>query len=106
MSTTVPPSKTSVPRTAARWFYFFGHGDAEGDGARKDLLGGKGAGLADMSRAGIPVPPGFTITTEACRWYYANGRTLPAGFEDGQKHMLARLEDAFGKRPGDPMDPM
>ena len=102
MSTLRPPSAPSTQK----WFYAFGNGLAEGDGARKDLLGGKGAGLADMTRAGIPVPPGFTITTEACRHYYAHGETLPDGFEDGQRAALTALEDAIGKKLGDPQDPL
>jgi pyruvate,orthophosphate dikinase len=102
MSTLRPPSAPGLPQ----YFFAFGDGKAEGDGKRADLLGGKGAGLADMTRAGIPVPPGFTITTEACRFYYAHGQTLPDGFEDGQRAALDALEHALGKRLGDPSDPL
>ena len=102
MSTLSKPAEAR----ATKWFYAFGNGTAEGDGARKDLLGGKGAGLADMTRAGIPVPPGFTITTEACRYYYAHGQELPDGFEDGQRAVLAALEESIGKKLGDPQDPL
>jgi pyruvate,orthophosphate dikinase len=59
-----------------------------------------------MTRAGIPVPPGFTITTEACRYYYAHGQALPDGFEDGQRAALAALEESIGKKLGDPQDPL
>jgi pyruvate,orthophosphate dikinase len=61
-----------------KFVYTFGNGQSEGEGNMKDLLGGKGAGLAEMNRIGIPVPPGFTITTEVCTWYYQHGRSLPA----------------------------
>src|SRR5207244_12815220 len=94
------------PGTGAKFVYSFGDGAAEGTDAMRDLLGGKGAGLAGMTRAGIPVPPGFTITTEACRWYYAHDRSLPPGFEEGQAAALAALERAAGKRLGDPADPL
>jgi hypothetical protein len=62
-----------------RWVYGFGGGGADGDAAMKNLLGGKGANLAEMSSLGLPVPPGFTVTTEACTHFYANGRTYPPG---------------------------
>jgi pyruvate,orthophosphate dikinase len=91
---------------AEQRIYSFGDGRAEGRGDWKDLLGGKGAGLAEMTNAGVPVPPGFTITTEVCRYYYAHGRTLPADFPAGQDAALTRLEDAMGKRLGDPVDPL
>ena len=61
-----------------QWVYGFGGGRAEGTAAMKALLGGKGANLAEMSNLGLPVPPGFTISTEVCTWFYANGGTYPA----------------------------
>jgi len=61
----------------AKYVYFFGEGKAEGNGKMKDILGGKGAGLAEMTNAGIPVPPGFTITTDVCRWFYSHDQKLP-----------------------------
>ena len=94
------------PTAGTRYFYFFGGGDAEGSATMKDLLGSKGAGIAGMTLAAIPVPPGFTITTAACRYYYSHGRTLPDGFEDGQAEALARLEAVLGKRLGDREDPL
>ena len=68
-------------RAAKRYIYAWGGGRAEGDASMRDLLGGKGAGLAEMTNAGVPVPPGFTITTDVCRWFYAHGRQLPPEFE-------------------------
>ena len=64
--------------TMTTWVYTFGDGKAEGQSSMRNLLGGKGANLAEMSNMGLPVPPGFTITTELCTWYYANGRGYPA----------------------------
>ena len=72
----------------------------------RDMLGGKGAGAAEMTRAGMPVPPGFTITTEACRAYYARGRKLPEGLWDQVTKALALLEKRAGKRFGDPRNPL
>ncbi|MFH1144527.1 MAG: pyruvate, phosphate dikinase [Candidatus Eisenbacteria bacterium] len=86
--------------------YFFGTGRTEGTGQQRDLLGGKGAGLADMTRAGIPVPPGFTITTRACNVFYAMGGRLPEGFQEQQLEALRRLEEMQGKRLGDGKDPL
>src|SRR5207248_461352 len=72
----------------------------------KELLGGKGAGLAEMTALGIPVPAGFTITTDACRAYMTNGRELPGGLGDEIDEHLAALEERTGKRFGDPGDPL
>src|SRR5262245_64561414 len=103
----MPVNGVAAPVTGAagRYFFHFAEGHADGDGSLRDLLGGKGAGLADMAKAGIPVPPGFTITTETCRYYYAHGRTLPEDFEDAQLDALAALEEAAGRRLGDAKDP-
>jgi pyruvate,orthophosphate dikinase len=89
-----------------KYVYFFGNGKADGDGTMRDLLGGKGAGLAEMTRAGIPVPPGFTITTAACRRYVAAGGELPAEIAQEEDAALAQLERAVGKPLGDPVDPL
>ncbi|HUO86512.1 MAG TPA: pyruvate, phosphate dikinase, partial [Thermoanaerobaculia bacterium] len=89
-----------------KWVYAFGGGTAEGRGDQKDLLGGKGAGLAEMSRLGIPVPPGFTLTTGACIAYQGAGRQLPPGLADEVTEHLARLEELQGRRFGDPEDPL
>jgi len=90
----------------AKWVYFFGNGKAEGRGNMKELLGGKGAGLAEMTRAGIPVPAGFTITTEACAEYFERGRRFPPGLEEEVMQNMERLERATGKRFSDPSDPL
>ena len=95
------------PERSVKYVYFFGENQsAEGNTGMKALLGGKGAGLAEMTNAGVPVPPGFTITTEVCRWYYAHERTLPPGFEREQRDSLARLERVMGRRLGDAKDPL
>ncbi len=77
----------------------------DGDGSKRDLLGGKGAGLAEMTKSGAPVPPGFTITTEACNYYSANG-DFPEGFMDQVREALADVEKATGKKFGDPSNPL
>jgi pyruvate,orthophosphate dikinase len=89
-----------------RWVYSFGGGGADGDASMKNLLGGKGANLAEMSALGLPVPPGFTITTEACTHYYANGQTYPADLEQQVAAGLAQVEHLTGKRFGDPSNPL
>ena len=99
------PEATEAPRSN-RFVLWFGEGRADGDASMRDLLGGKGAGLAEMTNAGVPVPPGFTITTEVCRWYYAHDRKLPPGFEAQQATALERLERVMGLRLGDASDPL
>jgi pyruvate,orthophosphate dikinase len=89
-----------------RWVYAFGGGDADGDASMKNLLGGKGANLAEMSSLGLPVPPGFTITTEACVHYYANDRQYPANLKDQVAVGLKRVEELTGKTFGDPANPL
>jgi pyruvate,orthophosphate dikinase len=86
--------------------YFFGGGTADGDGKMKELLGGKGANLAEMCKIGIPVPPGFTITTEVCAAYYENGKKLPADAAPQIDEALKKVEAAFGKKFGDTNDPL
>src|SRR4030088_3207699 len=88
--------------SAHKWVYQFSEGSAK----MRDLLGGKGAGAAEMTRAGMPVPPGFTITTEACRAYYAHGAKFPDGLWDQVLRALKTLERKAGKRFGDPTDPL
>ena len=89
-----------------KYVYFFGNGKAEGNGEMKQLLGGKGAGLAEMTRAKLPVPAGFTITTEVCQLYYSNNKKYPAGLERSVKENLQKLEKSAGKKLGDPNDPL
>jgi pyruvate,orthophosphate dikinase len=89
-----------------RWVYSFGGGSADGDAKMKNLLGGKGANLAEMSALGLPVPPGFTITTEACVHYYSNGKTYPVHLEDQVRAGLAKVEAITGKVFGDPDNPL
>ncbi|HJZ67589.1 MAG TPA: PEP/pyruvate-binding domain-containing protein, partial [Blastocatellia bacterium] len=88
-----------------KYVYLFANGKADGRGDMKDLLGGKGAGLAEMTNAGLPVPPGFTITTEACNAYYAAGGKFPDGLWDQVREALRELERATGKKFGDPANP-
>ncbi len=89
-----------------QYVFFFGGGKADGHKDMKDTLGGKGAGLAEMTNAGVPVPPGFTISTQACNAYYASGGTLPAEVDQQMDAALARLEGLIGKKLGDPNDPL
>ena len=89
-----------------KYVYFFGAGKAEGDGEMKDLLGGKGAGLAEMTRIGLPVPAGFTITTECCDHYLKNGRKYPTELRAQVTKNIAHLEKVTGKKLGDDRDPL
>ena len=89
-----------------RWVYAFGGGAADGDASMKDLLGGKGANLAEMSALGLPVPPGFTITTEACNHYYANDKRYPQNLDAQVAEGLAKVEQLTGKRFGDAASPL
>ncbi|MCS6952250.1 MAG: pyruvate, phosphate dikinase, partial [Bryobacteraceae bacterium] len=89
-----------------KYVYAFGNGTADGDGTMKDLLGGKGAGLAEMSRAGVPVPPGFTISTEVCNIYFDNDGKLPPEIEWEIEQALARLEEQTGQKLGDTENPL
>ena len=93
---TAGAKKTARGRGSPRYVYFFGGGTADGDRSMKDLLGGKGAGLAEMTNAGLPVPPGFTITTAACSRYYANNRMVPAAVDTEMLTRLRRLEKTAG----------
>src|SRR5438270_9459796 len=89
-----------------KFVYSFGGGKAEGKAEMKELLGGKGANLAEMSLIGIPVPPGFTITTEVCGTYYDRGRQLPEEVRPQVEAALSRMEEAVGKKFGDASDPL
>ncbi|MEZ0213882.1 MAG: PEP/pyruvate-binding domain-containing protein, partial [Xanthobacteraceae bacterium] len=89
-----------------KWVYTFGDGAAEGAAGLRNLLGGKGANLAEMSNLGLPVPPGFTITTELCTWYYANGETYPAELKGDVADALAYVGKLAGRGFGDPANPL
>ncbi|MBV9550865.1 MAG: pyruvate, phosphate dikinase [Alphaproteobacteria bacterium] len=92
--------------TANKWVYSFGNGAADGEGSMKNLLGGKGAGLAEMSRLGLPVPPGFTITTEVCTHYYANAQTYPADLKPAVETAVAAIGKTVGAGFGDAKNPL
>src|SRR5271154_572595 len=89
-----------------RYVYFFGAGKADGTGDMRDLLGGKGAGLAEMTRIGLPVPAGFTITTETCDYFLTHGRKYPSALRAEVTKSIARLEKLTGKKLGDAKDPL
>jgi pyruvate, orthophosphate dikinase len=89
-----------------KWVYFFGAGKAEGDGTWRDLLGGKGAGLAEMTKIGLPVPAGFTISTEACDHYYKHDRKFPPELKKQVADHVAKLERVTKKKLGDPKSPL
>src|SRR6201993_3359871 len=91
---------------ATKYVYFFGAGKAEGSAEMKNLLGGKGANLAEMTSIGLPVPAGFTITTEVCTEFYRNDRNYPAGLKEEVEANLRRVEELMGKRFGDPENPL
>ena len=90
----------------AKWVFRFGDGKAEGGAGMRNLLGGKGANLAEMSSLGLPVPPGFTITTEVCNWHHANNSAYPPELKDEVEAGLASVEKILGARFGDPNNPL
>lgn len=89
-----------------KWVYTFGDGSAEGDASMRNLLGGKGANLAEMSNLGLPVPPGFTITTEVCTYYYANGNSYPAELKAAVDAAVDRMGKLMDCKLGDPTRPL
>jgi pyruvate, orthophosphate dikinase len=89
-----------------KWVYGFGEGKAEGKAEMKNLLGGKGANLAEMSNLGLPVPPGFTITTEVCTYFYANGKSYPKELREQVETALRQLEQRIGAKFGDAENPL
>jgi len=91
---------------STKWVYFFGNGQTDGQQGNRNLVGGKGANLAEMVALGIPVPAGFTITTEACTSFYANGERWPDGLEEQVKENLARVEEVMGAKFGDVSNPL
>ncbi len=104
MPTKSKPSKASLPK--GKYVYSFGHGRADGNGAMRSLLGGKGAGLAEMTRIGLPVPPGFTITTEVCTYYYEHKRTYPPQLARQVDEALAKIEKSVDKQFGGKQTPL
>jgi pyruvate,orthophosphate dikinase len=90
----------------AKWVYSFGDGQAEGRGELRNLLGGKGANLAEMANLGLPVPPGFTITTDLCTWFYANGKTYPAELTTQVNEALAAVGKIANRTFGDLENPL
>jgi pyruvate, orthophosphate dikinase len=100
------PAKSATAGKKAKWVYRFGGGKAEGRAAMRNLLGGKGAGLAEMARLGLPVPPGFTISTEVCTFFYANGKTYPQDLSPQVEAALAEIGRSTGKKFGDGVNPL
>ena len=89
-----------------KWIYSYGDGKAEGNATMRNLLGGKGVGLHDMSSIGLPVPPGFTITTEVCTYYYEHNHTYPATLDADVKAAMTKVEAIVGKKFGDVANPL
>ncbi|RDD30945.1 pyruvate, phosphate dikinase [Prosthecochloris sp. ZM] len=104
----MPTSRLNIQATSGKqYIYSFTEGSAEGDATMKNLLGGKGANLAEMANIGLPVPPGFTLSTEVCTYYYDHSQTYPEGlFEQDIPDALEKIETALGKKFGDPEDPL
>jgi len=99
-------SAKPAPAKTVKRIYFFGGGKADGSKEMKNLLGGKGANLAEMVNIGVPVPPGFTITTEVCTEFYKNGRKLPKGIEDEMRAYIGKMEAQVGTKFGDVSNPL
>src|SRR2546423_5287046 len=93
-------------RAMTKYVYYFGEGHAEGNAKMKDVLGGKGAGLAEMTNIGVPVPPGFTISTEVCTYFYEHGKSYPSDLKKTVEENLARVEKVVGKKFGDSAKPL
>jgi hypothetical protein len=100
------PSKTAAKGKKRKWVYAFGGGKAAGRANMRNLLGGKGAGLAEMAHLGLPVPPGFTITTEVCTYFYENGKTYPKNLKPQVEAALAEVGRITGKKFGDGKNPL
>src|SRR5690606_36202651 len=98
--------KRRMTMSAKKMVYFFGGKVAEGDRSMRNLLGGKGANLAEMVNLGIPVPAGFTITTEVCTDYYKNNRQWPEGLEEQIRENMAKVEEVMGGKFGSTEDPL
>ncbi|NDI17051.1 MAG: pyruvate, phosphate dikinase, partial [Verrucomicrobia bacterium] len=108
MPTKTKPSKPKKPlfRKSVKYVYSFGSGKADGNGKMKALLGGKGANLAEMTRIRLPVPAGFTISTDVCTYFYENQSTYPPSLERQIDEAIAKIEHSMGKKLGDPVNPL
>lgn len=105
MQTQTSPNKTAA-KAPDKFVYFFAAGDSEGNAGMKNILGGKGANLAEMTSLGIPVPPGFTISTEVCTHFYENGAKLPDWVKPSVTAAMTKVESKIGKKFGNPQDPL
>jgi pyruvate,orthophosphate dikinase len=99
-------NRAAIRTAMEKYVYYFGDGHAEGNAKMKDLLGGKGAGLAEMTNIGVPVPPGFTISTAVCTYFYAHDKTYPPELKKHVTDALARVEKTVGRNFGDPAKPL
>ncbi len=106
MSSIAPSISKSDDKTETKYVYYFGEGRAEGNAKMKNILGGKGAGLAEMTNIGVPVPPGFTISTEVCTYFYDHGRKYPPDLREAVAENLARVEKVVGRKFGDRGKPL
>ena len=104
--TSRPKAKAAAPQSKGKWVYGFGDGRAEGKASMRDLLGGKGAGLAEMASLGLPVPPGFTITTGVCTYYYGHDKQYPKDLRGQVEKALAQVGRITGKKFGDKSNPL
>src|SRR5215475_12682942 len=99
-------AKAATPPSRGKWVYGFGDGRAEGTASMRDLLGGKGAGLAEMANLKLPVPPGFTITTDVCTYYYSHNKQYPKDLRSQVERALAQVGRITGKKFGDVANPL
>src|SRR5256886_16666994 len=102
MSTAIEETQEVPEQTTNKWVYLF----EEGSGDDRSLLGGKGAGLCEMKHAGLPVPPGLVVTTEACNAFFDNDKNFPAGMWEQVKDGLQKIAEKVGKKFGDPQNPL
>src|SRR5262245_49081331 len=100
------PSRRREPSMATKYVYSFGDGYADGDAKQKELLGGKGANLAEMCKIGLPVPAGYTLTTDVCTYFYANGRKYPPDLKKQVEDAMDLVEKTMGSKYGDPKKPL
>ncbi|MES1151037.1 MAG: PEP/pyruvate-binding domain-containing protein, partial [Dongia sp.] len=99
-------ARVKPEESTAKWVYRFGGSQTEGRAEMRDLLGGKGANLAEMASLGLPVPPGFTITTEVCTYFYANGKEYPKELQAEVDAAIAHIEKSVGTTFGDAKNPL